>query len=115
MEEYCTHIAIMSAGSIVQLGTVAEVAAHTDASRCRYTVRLAEPVTALDQLLHSIEGVNHIELNHESFTLEYSADRKQAAQLLAELIARRLPVASFSPNAPGLEEAYLRAGVQQVD
>src|SRR3954470_3953792 len=56
MEEYCTHIGIMSGGSMVQYGTVSEVAAHTDGSRCRYTVRLAEPVASLADLIGSIEG-----------------------------------------------------------
>jgi hypothetical protein len=47
--------------------------------------------------------------------LEYTNTRDAAAQLLAELIARRIPVASFTPNAADLEEAYLRTGIRQVD
>lgn len=115
MDEYCTHIAIMSAGSIVRFGTVRQVAAHADEQRCRYTLIVAEPVAALGRTLASIEAVTSVQGDHDTFTLEYSADRKQAARLLAELIARGIPVASFMPHAPDLEEAYLRAGVRQVD
>ncbi|HEY7086926.1 MAG TPA: ABC transporter ATP-binding protein [Tepidisphaeraceae bacterium] len=115
MEEYCTHIGIMSAGRMVQYGTVRQIASHEDGARCRYTVTLAEPVVALANLLAAIEGTSNIQVNHESFTLEYSADRKHAAELLAALMERRLPIASFTANAPDLEEAYLRAGIRQVD
>jgi hypothetical protein len=31
------------------------------------------------------------------------------------LIEHRIPVAAFTPNAPGLEEAYLRTEIAQVD
>jgi ABC-2 type transport system ATP-binding protein len=45
MEEYCTHIAIMAAGKVVQYGTVAQIAAHaTDGACRRYTIILAHPV-----------------------------------------------------------------------
>lgn len=115
MNEYCTHIAIMSAGQIVQYGTVAEIAAHEDGTRCRYSVGLAEPVAGLADLLRTIDGVSNVQVNHESFTLEFNADRKHAAMLLSALMDRKLPVASFSANAPDLEEAYLRAGIRQVD
>jgi ABC-2 type transport system ATP-binding protein len=115
MEEYCTHIGIMSAGSLVQFGTVRQIASHADATRCRYTVVLAEPVAGLSELLGKIDGTSHVEVNHQSFTLEFSADRRHAAQLLQELVSQKLPVASFTPHAPDLEEAYLRAGIRQVD
>jgi hypothetical protein len=51
----------------------------------------------------------------ETFTLEYSADRDEAARLLKRLIELGLPVAGFTPHRPDLEEAYLRTGIRQVD
>ena len=36
-------------------------------------------------------------------------------RLLADLVHRKIPVSSFAPVAPGLEEAYLRIGIAQVD
>lgn len=115
MSEYCTHIGIMSAGRMVQYGTVAQISAHEDESRCLYSITLSESVAALAHVLESIEGVSRIEVNHSSFTIEYSADRKHAAKLLHELISRKVPVAAFTPRAPDLEAAYLRAGIRQVD
>jgi len=46
---------------------------------------------------------------------EFSSSADDAAQLLARLINSRVPVSSFSQNAPDLEEAYLRTGITQVD
>jgi len=116
MEEYCTHIAIMSAGRLQRFGTVREIAqtAHVD-GRCRYTITLVSPVAKLDGWFEGIEGVSEISIDRDRIVLEYSNEKDSAAKLLAELVRRKLQVAAFSPNAAGLEEAYLRTGIKQVD
>jgi len=115
MDEYCTHIAIMSAGSIVQYGTVHQIAHGTDVRRCRYSLSLAHPVAALGELLSSIAGVDSVQVDGQSVSLQFFNDKEQAAALLAELIGRRIPVASFAPHAVDLEEVYLKTGIRQVD
>ncbi|CAN5369823.1 ABC transporter ATP-binding protein [soil metagenome] len=116
MSEYCTHIAIMAAGELVQFGTVAQIAGHGAIDgRCRYTVLLAAPVAGLDRTLAAIDGVTQVQVDNERVALEYFIERDRAAELLRELIARQIPVASFAANTQGLEEAYLRTGIQQVD
>lgn len=115
LNEYCTHIAIMARGEIVQFGTVAQVAESGNGERCRYTIILARPVAGLAEVIAQIAGVSHVEVDRDRLTLEYSSGRQDAAALLADLVVRQVPVAAFSPNAPGLEEAYLRTGIRQVD
>ena len=116
MAEYCTHIAIMSKGQVVRYGTVAQVANQSvDRSRCRYTIALAHPVTGVGAMLQAIAGVSDVSADGERIVLEYAADRDAAAMLLAKLIEQKIPVAAFAPNAVGLEEAYLRSEVAQVD
>jgi ABC-2 type transport system ATP-binding protein len=118
MADYCTHIGIMSKGEVVRFGTVAEVANHAtngDATRCRYTITLAHPVAGLARVLAEMDGVAHLEVDGDRIVLEYGASRDAAAALLARLIEQKLPVAAFTPNAPGLEEAYLRTEIAQVD
>ena len=115
MSEYCTHIGIMAHGKMFQYGTVAEVAAAGDGRRCRYTIRLAHPVTRITDLLSAINGVSHVEADNGRVIIEYDSEPDAAAQLLRQLIKEDLPIASFTPNAPGLEEAYLRSGIKQVD
>src|SRR5258706_7792700 len=115
MSEYCTHIGIMGAGRMIQYGTVSEVAAAGDGQHCRYTIRLAHPVARITDLLSAINGVSRIEEDNGRVILEFDSQPDAAAQLLKELIKQNLPIASFTPNAPGLEEAYLRSGIKQVD
>jgi ABC-2 type transport system ATP-binding protein len=115
MSEYCTHIGIMSHGRILQYGTVNEVAAAGNGQRCRYTILLAKQFNQLQETLANIDGVAEIQIDRERVVLEFSSRQEDAAELLRELIRQELPVASFAANAPGLEEAYLRSGVRQVD
>ena len=117
MGDYCTHVGIMSAGRMVQYGTVADVTATAGAGgRCRYTLTLARPVADAAAVLGRIDGVTDVAVERDRATLTYPADAESAAALLAELVAtRKLPVASFAANPVNLEEAYLRAGVRQVD
>jgi ABC-2 type transport system ATP-binding protein len=115
LNEYCTHIAIMTHGSIVQCGTVAQVTGAGDGECCRYTMTLAHAVPDVCDRLARITGVHDVETDRDHVTLAYSRRREDAARLLAELVAARLPIASFTANAPDLEEAYLRTGIRQVD
>ena len=115
MSEYCTHIGIMAHGQMIQYGTVAEVSDAGNGQRCRYTIRLAHPVARISDLLSAINGVSHIEEDNGRVILEFDSQPDAAAQLLKQLIKHELPIASFAPNAPGLEEAYLRSGIKQVD
>jgi ABC-2 type transport system ATP-binding protein len=115
MADYCTHIAIMTAGQIVKFGTVSEVTNMHGGDRCRYTILLAHPVPRLENQLTDIPGATNIVVDRETVLLEYANDRAQAAALLAELVARKIPIASFTANAVDLEEAYLRVGIRQVD
>src|SRR5688500_1090435 len=118
MADYCTHIGIMSKGRLVRFGTVAEVAnpaTNCCATRCRYTIALAHPVAGLERMLAEVAGIAHIQADGDRVVLEYGASRDAAAELLAKLVERKIPVAAFGANAPGLEEAYLRTEIAQVD
>jgi ABC-2 type transport system ATP-binding protein len=118
MADYCTHIGIMSKGELVRFGTVNEVANHGangDAAACRYTITLARPVAGIERLLAEIDNVAHVSVDGDRIVLECGATRDDAAALLARLVERRIPVAAFTPNSPGLEEAYLRTEIAQVD
>jgi ABC-2 type transport system ATP-binding protein len=115
LNEYCTHIAIMAHGSIVQHGTVEQVAGGGDSETCRYTVVLVQPVPDLKERLSAIEGIGNIQADGDRFVIEFSRRREDAARLLLQLVGLKIPVASFSPNTPDLEEAYLRTGIRQVD
>jgi ABC-2 type transport system ATP-binding protein len=116
MSEYCTHIGIMAHGQLIRFGTVAEVAGAHSVERCRYTILLARSATAdTRDTISRIPGVAEVQTDNQRLTLEYSSDPADAAELLAQLVQRRIPVSSFTANRHDLEEAYLRTGIRQVD
>ncbi len=115
LSEYCTHIGIMSAGSMVQYGTVAHVSGASVDGRCRYSIVLATPLPRMQEMLTDIEGVTHVQVDTDRITLEYSAERQHAADLLRLLLSFGVSIAAFAPHAPDLEEAYLKTGIKQVD
>jgi ABC-2 type transport system ATP-binding protein len=115
MDEYCTHIAIMSGGAVRQFGTVGQITNGHDAGRCRYVLTLAHPVADLARVLEALEGASGIAVDRDRATFEWGSSREEAAEALARLVGLRIPLASFAPVASNLEEAYLRAGIRQVD
>lgn len=115
MNEYCSHIAIMSKGQIVQYGTVAQIGNGGDGELCRYTIVLTQPVPDLKNILAEITGIDSVQIDDDRVTFSYSSHREQASELLAELVRQRVPIAAFTPNRPDLEEAYLKTGIEQVD
>ena len=115
MEEYCTHIGIMSKGRMLRFGTVAEIAHHGSNGRCRYSLTLARAYPGLTRLLQEIDGIGQVQDERDGAMFEYHSSREEAAALLARLVGMKVPVAAFVANAPGLEEAYLRIGNRQVD
>jgi ABC-2 type transport system ATP-binding protein len=118
MAEYCTHIAIMERGALRRFGTVAEItasAAGAEPDRRRYHVTLARVVRDLREAVTAIDGALAVDADGDTFTVEWGHTPDDAAGLLKELVARGLPVASFTAEPVDLEQAYLRAGVRQVD
>jgi ABC-2 type transport system ATP-binding protein len=115
MDEYCSHIGIMSAGRMIRIGTVAEIAGATHPARCRYTIVLARASPQMKPFVESIPGAGDVTLEGECLKLEYDSGRDAAAHLLAQLVAAGIPVAEFSANTASLEETYLREQIRQVD
>ena len=115
MDEYCTHIGIMSSGRMIQLGTVAEVSQTALGERCRYTVLLARSIPQLAATAGKIQNVSHVSVESDRMMLEYDIGRDAAAKLLLELMRLGIPVAGYAANAASLEETYLRSQIRQVE
>lgn len=114
LAEYCTHIGIMSMGRMVRYGTVAEVSEHAEGT-ATYAVRLAAfDDEALDRL-RSIDGVISVMRKGDKLDVIGPAGEANAAALLAAMVNANLPVSAFGVEGGGLEQAYLRSGIGQVD
>jgi ABC-2 type transport system ATP-binding protein len=115
LAEYCTHVAIMGGGRIVEQGSVAAISGAQDTQRAHYRVLLASRVGDLDARLAELPDVRVVQADGDVLTLDYASPRSAAAELLGKLVAAGLPVAEFRALAPDLEQAYLRTGIRQVD
>jgi len=99
MDEYCTHIAIMSMGAVRQFGTVQHITAGHDTGRRRYQITLAHPVADLADRLADLPNVSNIAIERDRAPLELGATPDDAAAALATLVAHRLP-SPPSPQSP---------------
>ena len=115
LADYCTHVGIMSRGRMLRRGTVAEMTGDGGGAAMTYAVRLlAGDGDALGRL-RSVAGVVDARRRGDRYEVVAGAGDAAAAELLAALVAADLPVVSFGVDGGGLEQAYLRAGVGQVD
>lgn len=115
LHEFCTHIGIMEQGRMRSLGSVAAVVGGLEDHRCRYDGTLVNPPFDAAARMSALAGVTAVRVDGQSFSLEYDARPESAAALLRALIEHGLVVASFAPVKGDLEQAYLRAGIRQVD
>jgi ABC-2 type transport system ATP-binding protein len=116
LADYCTHVAIMSAGQMKRFGTVAAILAHADEHRRRYNLSLSRPVTQFERDLAAIEGVSNVSSDGRlAFTFDFHAGDEAAESLLGRLVREGAPVCVFTVAPINLEEAYLREGIRQVD
>ncbi len=114
LEHVATHIAIIERGSILRWSTTDALFHHDEKQRV-YRVTVVDGYTGTCEVLKVIEGVTNVSSNGRNVEFEYTSDEQRAAELLQALIARDVPVVSFTVVKASLEEAYLRAGVRQVD
>jgi ABC-2 type transport system ATP-binding protein len=115
MPDYCTHLAIMDAGAIVEYDTIDQISAPRDGQRCQYSITLCHPANDVEEMLAEFPGIENVHVAGENITFEYIRDPKAATELLSGLVKKQLPVAAFTPGAQNLEEYYLSTGIKQVD
>ncbi len=115
LAEYCTHIAIVGGGKLLRFGPVAEVAGAASHVRARYRVLLVQRIGDLAARIARIPDIEIVQADGDTLVLEALRDRGAAASLLSALLAAGLPVAEFRTLEPDLEQAYLQAGIRQVD
>ncbi len=113
LEEIATHIAIIEQGRIRRWSRT-DALHHQEDQRRTFRLTTVEE-GGYGRIISAMDGVSHLRRDGRTFTFDYHADDRQAADLLRQLIAREVPVLSFAAVKTSLEETYLRLGVKQVD
>jgi ABC-2 type transport system ATP-binding protein len=114
LEEVATHIAIIEHGSILRWSRT-EALQHHEEDRRVYRLRTLGVNPEHTEWLASLPGVAKLEVDTREYTFTYEADETAVAALVSQIAQRGIPIVSFSMIKTSLEDAYLRAGVKQVD
>jgi len=114
LEEVATHIAIIEHGSVLQWSDTAALR-HEDAHRRVYELTTVDHDPRHRELIARTAGVSDLDANARVYRFEFDADEEEAAKLLRDLVQTGMPIVAFRPIETTLEDAYLKAGVKQVD
>ena len=110
LEELCTSVAIVDRGRVLAAGTIAEIGAKLRVGEV-LRVRVLGDAEAVEAARAWFEGqpdVASSSLDAGQIEIGFRGDEAGAAQLLAQAIASRIQVASYSPAATDLQELFLQ-------
>ena len=114
LEEVSTHIAIIEQGRI-RSQSATEDLHNTGASRRTYRLTAVQDGISYLEALSGLDGVTNLAFSDRIYSFEYSAGESEAADLVKRIVGLGVPLTSFGEARTSLEEAYLQAGVKQVD
>ena len=114
LEAVATHIAIIERGSIIRFSTT-DAIHQQDAKRRTYHLRIVDRRDACVELLSKQPDVTDVQCQDSQVTFDYVVEDQAAADLLRLLIGAGIPVSAFGAVKKTLEDAYLSAGLKQVD
>jgi ABC-2 type transport system ATP-binding protein len=102
LEEYSSAMLAIREGRIVSHHGVVE-----DEAAVRIVATLAAPVDGIEARITGIEGLSSPEFSEREVAFLFSGDEAGRHRLLAELIARGLPVCGFTAGRRTMQDAYL--------
>jgi ABC-2 type transport system ATP-binding protein len=114
MSEFCTAVGIMERGRMVVSGTVEEVSRQVMGEAVLSVEILGEAESMLSILgRDKLAGAVH-EAARNRFEFTYEGRPEDVSDLLARLVAARVPIVAFGQKKEGLEEVFLKVGARQV-
>lgn len=111
IEEVCTHIGIIEAGSLVAAGTLAEIRRHVQVQRVVRVGLMARVAEAQAWLSNhpDVAQVDPVEDNGPGdLQVVFSGEDEALVRLLNELVGAGFPVLSFREEAGDLEDVFMR-------
>lgn len=114
LEEVATHIAIIEQGRVLRWSDTASMR-QEDTHRRMYELTTLEHDPTHRDILANLTRVTNLLVDTRVYRFEYEADDDQAAKLLQHLVTSGMDIVAFRPIKTTLEDAYLKAGVKQVD
>jgi ABC-2 type transport system ATP-binding protein len=108
LEQVCTHIAVLEAGSVVAQGTPKEMMAEISGARA-FRITLADPaqIELAKGLLDRDEAVAAVTWDAGTCEVLITGEEEAAAGVLTRLTAGGIRVTGFTEDRKGLEDLFM--------
>jgi ABC-2 type transport system ATP-binding protein len=114
LSELCTQIGILNQGQLLDSGPPDQVARRLGARTHRIIeIKLNHACPDALEFLRGLKHTQSIKADGDRLTLDYLGDEDDQAQLLRELIDRKVPVRSFTERGITIEDVILNLGEQR--
>jgi ABC-2 type transport system ATP-binding protein len=107
LSSLCDAIGVMDQGELVASGSVEEITAHAQEGRT-LEIRVLHGLEETRKYLEKSPRVLSVHLEEEKILVKVSGDETVQAELLSELVNRKIPVVSFSETSVNIEDVFLR-------
>ena len=106
LEDYCTHVAMLSRGELVAFGPVNEVRRSSGRGRL-VILRVRGEIEKAGEILGRRDDVTDWKIAKDEGRFLFSGDDAGLAQILKELVGAGVPVIHFGEEKGGIQDAYL--------
>ncbi len=113
MDEFCTSVAVMERGRMVESGRIVEVNRRIMGDAL-IAVEILEGVETFHEVLSADDRAGPAQRNRDALEFRFRGDAAAASELLAVLVKRDVRVASFSRRRDNLEELFLKLGSKEL-
>jgi ABC-2 type transport system ATP-binding protein len=113
MNEFCTSVAIMERGRLVESGRIEDVNARIMGDSALVIEILGDPEACL-RMLSDDPRAGTVRHDHGSLVLRYPGGPEEASELLARLVSAGVRVVSFARRKDNLEELFLKVGAREL-
>ena len=113
LSEFCSSIGIMERGRLVVSGRIDDIIQDLGDERT-LRVELLEAAAAHEQALAGSPGVRSYVATDHQFEITFEGDDAEMAGLLQSLVARGVPVRTFTEHRMDVEDIVVRIGAKEV-
>ena len=109
LDEYSTHMLVLRSGKVIEHRPLRHAGGTGTPTNERHVrVTLASPHANWHETLAAMPGARTIEVGERDALLSIPGDATDLANVLRELMAAGMPVASFAEETENLHQSYLR-------
>jgi ABC-2 type transport system ATP-binding protein len=107
LADACTSVGFMHEGKLLRHGPIDAVLSSIEAESARIRIDLLEGVEAAAQFLRAHAAVDAVQVEVTRIVFAFRGDARARAELLRDLVAQGVGLASFTPEQFGIESVLM--------